>query len=292
MIGKIMICGVVISYNPSAAILTNIEALRGQVEHVLVVDNTPKTHSMSILTDLENLNCCTVIRNGKNLGMAAALNIGIRYAMAEDFEWVILFDQDSRICENFITGMMSGCACTSGHGKAGVLFPRCKDSRLGVFLPTDRAANGDVRDCMTSGSMVHAGTFRALGMMDEELFIDYVDLDFCLRLRAAGLKLVECPEAVLMHSLGRMTQHRLLGKTFSTTNHSAKRRYYITRNRLVVMRRYFRFDRQWAFGDFRSMVKESIKILFCEKDKLAKAGYMLRGIFDAAFNRLGPRVEL
>lgn len=289
---KPLICAVVVLYRPPMQVLANVERLLGEVGCVVAVDNTPTGDVGESIEQLQRLRGCTVLRNGQNLGIAAALNIGIRYALAEGFEWVILFDQDSRIGDNFIAGMLPADAGVSGHPHPGVQCPRYKDELLGIFLPTYRTANGDVCACMTSGSLIHANTFRALGMMDEGFFIDYVDLDFCLRVRAAGMKVIERQDAVLMHSLGRMTQHRFMGKTFSTTNHSAKRRYYITRNRFTVMRRYLRSDREWVIGDFKGMVKESIKILVVENDKLAKAGYMLRGLFDAVFNRMGPRVAL
>lgn len=285
-------CAVVVSFRPSAAILTNVELLQRQVSHVVVVDNTPQSHPVEVLNDLERLDGCTVIRNGENLGIAAALNVGIRRAISMGCEWVITFDQDSQVLEGFMDGMFSGLSAEAGKCRIGVLFPRYKDARLGTFLPTHRATNGDVVACMTSGSMVHADTFRTFGPMDERLFIDYVDLDYCLRLRAAGLKVIECPEAVLTHSLGRITQHKLLWKKFTTTNHSAKRRYYITRNRLVLIRRYMFKDSEWAVADFKGLIVEGIKMLLVEEDRIAKVGYMLRGVFDATFNRLGPRVLL
>ncbi len=287
-----MVCGVVVSYYPSEKVLGNIELLRRQAGRVVVVDNTPQAHAPAILNDLERLGGCTVVRNNKNLGMAAALNIGIRHAISLGFEWIITFDQDSQIPDKYIEGMLSTYHKLSNPTQAGILCPRYEDTRLGILLHTHRAKNGDVFACMTSGSMIHAETFRLFGDMDERLFIDYVDLDYSLRLRAAGLKVIECPDAVLTHSLGRITQHKLLWKPFTTTNHSAKRRYYITRNRLIVYKRYLFKDSEWVIADFKGLIVETAKILLVEKDKLAKAGYMLRAVFDAAFGRMGKRVPL
>ena len=287
-----MVCGVVVSYYPLEKVLGNIEVLRQQVGHVVVVDNTPQAHAPGILNDLEQLSGCTVIRNNQNLGIAAALNIGIRHAVSMGFEWIVTFDQDSQIRENYIEGMLSTYHNESCQNKVGILCPRYEDARLGILLHTHRANNGDVFACMTSGSMIRAETFQSFGPMDEGLFIDYVDLDYCLRLRSAGLKVIECSDTVLTHSLGRIAQHKLLWKTFTTTNHSAKRRYYITRNRLVLIRRYWLQDSEWAMRDFKGLIFETAKIVLVEKDKLAKAGYMLRAVFDAAFGRLGQRVPL
>ena len=259
---------------------------------MVVVDNTPDSQPSSVIYDLERMDVCTVIRNHKNLGIATALNIGIRRAIAMGFPWIVTFDQDSQIPSGYVEAMLSGYDEAAEHCRVGMLCPRYRDARLGRLLPTRRANNGDIMDGMTSGSMIQAETFLSFGPMEEDFFIDYVDLEYCLRLRTAGLKIVECPKAVLSHSLGRITEHNFLGRRTSTTNHSAKRRYYITRNRLVVMKRYFSKDREWVIGDFKGMVADMAKIFLLEKDRLAKARYIFQGICDALLGRLGPRVPL
>lgn len=286
------VCGVLVSYHPSVDVLRNARLLLRQVDYLVVVDNTQGVSGPGILCDLESLETCTVIRNKQNVGIAAALNIGIGYAISRGISWIIMFDQDSQVGDGYVEAMLSTWYGAAKRCQAGIVCPRYRDARLGCFLPTHRSASGDVVACMTSGSMIRAETFQSYGPMDERLFIDYVDLDYCLRLRAAGLKIIESDKAILVHSLGSITQHQLLWKTFSTTNHSAKRRYYITRNRLVLIVRYFIRDREWALADLKGMVLEAGKSLLVETDRLAKVGYMLRAVFDAMFNRLGPRVPL
>jgi len=287
-----LVCGVVISFHPSSQILKNVEALSRQVGHVVVVDNTPDSCTVNVLGDLERLDICTVIRNQKNLGIATALNIGIRQAISMGLDWIITFDQDSHIPDRYVEAMLLGYEEAAKHCRVGIMCPKYQDAGLGVLLYTHKAANGDVFACMTSGSMMQASRFDLLGSMEEDLFIDYVDLEYSLRMRAAGFKVIECSKAILAHSLGRITQHKIFSKKYTTTNHSAKRRYYITRNRLVLIKRYFYQDREWALADFTGMVKETVKIFLAEQDKVSKARYIGLGIWDAIFNRLGPRVPL
>lgn len=287
-----LVCGVLISFHPSSQILKNVEVLSWQVGHVVVIDNTPDSGAVNVLSDLERLETCTVIRNRKNLGIATALNIGIRQAISQGFPWIITFDQDSQIRDGYIKEMLSAYREAARHTQVGMLCPRYEDARLGIVFPTPRNANGDVFGCMTSGSMIQAETFQALGPMEDAFFIDYVDYEYCLRMRAAGFKIIECPKAILVHSLGRITRHKIFGKNLFTTNHSAKRRYYITRNRMVLIRRYFSKDREWVVAHFKAMVMESVMIFLAEQDKLSKARYIVRAIWDAIFNRLGPRVAL
>ena len=288
-----LVCGVVISYKPSPEIVGNVEVLRSQMARVVVVDNTetPDAATLGVLASLEQIPGCTVLRNGRNLGIAAALNIGIRHAIAEGFSWIATFDQDSRIRGGYVDAMLSAYR-SAASGNIGMLCPRYEDARLGTALPIYRDAHGDVFACMTSGAMMEAKMFERIGPMEEAFFIDYVDLEYCLRMRAAGLKIMECKSAVLTHSLGRMTQHRILGRSFSATNHSAKRRYYITRNRVVLMRRYFSTHRDWVVADLKGMAMEAVIMLLVERDRMAKIGYMMRALYDGACNRLGPGVAL
>ncbi len=104
--------------------------------------------------------------------------------------------------------------------------------------------------------------------------------------------MIECSNAVLAHSLGKATSHRMFGCTFFTTNHSPGRRYYITRNRLTLIKRYCLKEREWALAEVKALMKDAVKILLVEKDKLAKSKYMTRAVYDAIFGRLGPRVPL
>lgn len=285
-------CAVVVTYNPSPDVLENVRLLGGQVGHVVVVDNTAASKDPAVLHQVEQLEACTVLRNRSNLGIATALNLGIRHAIALGFPWIITFDQDSRVPEGYMEAMFATYRQAAGHCRVGMLCPRYRDPRLDVFLYTSRAASGNVLACMTSGSMFQAATFQQFGPMEDDFFMDYVDHEFCLRLRAAGFQIIQCPNAVLAHSLGRITRHRLLGKSYTTTNHSAKRRYYITRNRLVLIRRYYSIDRAWAMGELKGLFVETIKILLAEQDKLSKARYICLGIYDALRFRMGPRVSL
>lgn len=286
------VCAIIISYKPTQDLYRRVEMLCGQSSHALIVDNTPANIDTDILTVVERLHGCTVIRNGKNFGIAAALNIGIRWAIAAGFQWVITFDQDSQVSDGFVDASLRTYEIHAKAVKVGIVCPRYKDAQSGVLLEAHKGADGYLRDCMTSGSMMNAEAFMSIGPMEERLFIDSVDHEYCLRMRVAGWKIVESPDSLLFHSLGRMTFHRFLGRRISTTNHSPERRYYMCRNRLVLIQRYLLEDPNWAFAELRGLVMDSVKVLLMEDAKLAKVRYMVRGTVDAFFRRMGPRVEL
>ena len=234
------ICAVLITYNPSPGVIKNVQVLSEQVSHVVIVDNTPHADTPAVVADLELLDRCEVIRNRKNLGIATALNIGIQRAISLGCEWIFTFDQDSQVTGGYTEKMLRAYEEASRGSKMGMVFPAYRDARLGHTYAPPRPTNGDVLVGMTSGALLHRDTFTYVGPMESEFFIDQVDHEYCLRMRSLGLRLIDCPEAILIHSLGHITFHSLWGRGFATSNHSPKRRYYITRNRLVLIKRYFR----------------------------------------------------
>lgn len=286
------VCAVLVSYRPMPEVEKNIALLLDQLAHVVVVDNTPQTQQAALLDHLEQMDRCTVIRNCKNLGIATALNIGIRHAIALGFSWIITFDQDSQICGGYVEGMLATYRECSTHSRVGIVFPEYRDACLGHTLPPARSSDGEALVCMTSGALIHAETFIAIGPMEDQLFIDQVDHEYCLRLRSHGMSVIESPRAVLQHSLGHISLHTLLGRPLATANHRAERRYYVTRNRLLLIKRYWRKDREWVKFDSKNMVMETLTLLLFERNRVKKMLYILRGALDAVLNRLGPRVAL
>ena len=257
------VCAVIVTYNPRAMFIDNIVAVAAQAGHVVVVDNGSSGETEQHLLELATRPCCKVIRNHENLGIAAALNLGAKYAMEAGFEWVCTFDQDSRICDRFISKMLEAYEQAAHPEEVALLIPRYVDRESGIEVRLRRMRNGEILTAMTSGSMIPVSAIHQLGFFDESLFIDAVDTDFCLRARRQGMLILQS-SAVLLHSLGRTTYHRLFGLRFGTTNHSASRHYYITRNRLRLLARY-RADWPWVWREIRGMVFDDAKILLDRK---------------------------
>lgn len=287
---KGQVCAVLVSYNPSPEILANAQILLEQVAHLIVVDNTlsPGAVAADVLRRLERLEACTVIRNGANLGVAAALNLGFKAALSEEFSWIITFDQDSQVSEGYIEAICSAYAASSEPSQIGILCPAYRHATLDAAHPPLKRSNGELLVWMTSGSMMKSETYLKLGPFEEQLFIDGVDTEYALRMHAAGYKMVEVPQAILKHSLGNTMPHVFFGRRIFVTNHSPKRRYFITRNRLILLWRYFNKDKEWAKYELTDLIKGTVALFLYEQDRFLKAGYMVRAVRDATLGRMGP----
>ncbi len=96
------ICAVVVAYVPDEGFETRLRAILPQVARLVVVDNTPQPISLSpelMAVWGERLHC---IANHANMGVAAALNQGLEYALRQGCPWVLTFDQDTRCHSNMV----------------------------------------------------------------------------------------------------------------------------------------------------------------------------------------------
>jgi rhamnosyltransferase len=280
------ICAVVTTYHPGPEFGVNIALLRSQVDDVIVVDDGSSPQSLARTQEICRKNGVTLLANASNLGIATALNVGCSAAVERGFEWVATFDQDSSITPNFISSMLDvGCSSTL----IGIVAPQYVDRASGEAMPQHDVDQQEVMATMTSGSMLRLSAYRKAGPFRNDFVIDFVDHEYCLRLRSVGLRIVKAPNACLIHSLGRTRYHGFGRRRVVVTHHSATRRYYITRNRLCVLWRYRR-EYGWLLLDLRAFLMETIKIVLYEEHKLQKLRATILGLVDFARGKMGQRM--
>jgi rhamnosyltransferase len=146
----------------------------------------------------------------------------------------------------------------------------------------------EVTEVITSGSMVELATSDTLGGFDEALFIDYVDVDYCLRVGRVNRSVMVAAAARLQHRLGARRPARLLGKDFRPMHHPAFRHYYMARNRVRVWRRHAIAVPHWAVFDFCFAVFNGFRVLAFERNKWAKLKAITLGTWDGLRGRTGP----
>lgn len=280
---------VIVTFNPDAGFLDRLASIASQAGRTVVVDNGSAPAFVNKLQeDAQALARVTIVALGDNLGIAKALNVGLDHLAAQGFVWAYTFDHDSLPMENFFHAME--VAIDSEHNVA-IFAPEFVDeSSMASLTPTigrSERAGRDILTTMTSGNLVNLPVWSAAGKFDERFFIDYVDHEYCLRVKAQGHRIVQVSAAVLAHNLGKRSLHGPRFHQVSTTNHSATRRYYITRNRLWVYRRYLFTFPAWVLNDMRSFAKETVKVVLFEEQKLTKVWAMLRGTSAAIRGRWG-----
>ena len=284
------VCGLVITYFPDPSLLNNLKLLCAQAAEVLVVDNGSEEASADLLLRAEKELGIRVIRNQRNLGIAAALNIGIKYVITAGYRWVATFDQDSTVTPGFFEAMLAAYEACGFRGKVPLIAPvLCISGEEAEHLGKTKSAGkySLTRTAMTSGSLIKTEVFEQAGFYDEGFFMDYVDYDFCLRLWRRGWRLIRAERAFLVHRLGLAEAHSFLGFRVTTKSHSAWRRYYIMRNRVIIFKRYAFSSPLWCLHDFFWIFLELTKIILLEQEKGSKFRNMLRGFADGLAGKTG-----
>jgi rhamnosyltransferase len=285
-------CAVVITFRPPASVLDNLAKVRPQVDRLVVVDNGSSPELLSPFHAAAQDLGFTLIENGVNLGIAAALNTGVRWAKAQGFQYVALFDQDSTVTESFIPAMLAEYESHPDRKNLALVTPCQVNRNDGLTRVHGCAKDGGPLVAITSGSLMPIEIFDRCGWFEEGLIIDCVDHEYCLRARSLGYTLAECRKAVLLVAVGAATCHRAFGLKINATHHSARRRYYMTRNRLVMVKRFWKRQPGWCFRTIRDVLQSTINLTLVEEERWSKLTHTARGVYDALCGRMGKVVEL
>lgn len=277
---------VMVLYHPEKELLKkNIDAILPQVEKLYIVDNTPANSpqgATSPLTfDKEKIRYFGL---GINRGIAMAQNIGIEHAIYDGAEMIYFLDQDS-ISPNDIIKRLTGLydELTAKGVKVGSLGALPINRATGEpYIQTTPSAEGiegitEVKELISSGSIIPRSVILDIGGMREELFIDGVDHEWCWR--GAGLKgyrFFVDNNSRLSHQLGR--GDRQLGWR-KVAIPSPIRTYYLYRN-IFILNRLGYVPKSFKV---KNGIKLALKIFYYPifiSPRLQYAKYIFKGIKD------------
>lgn len=282
---------VIVSYQPDSTIFATVRALLDQVTEIVVVDNGSDGPARERVEALGDLPGVSLVLSGSNRGIAAAMNTGAAFGTDRGWDWIATFDQDSVAPPGFIDALLEAHAAYPHPDRVAIVGPSYVDVASGYRYSRSQKGFSEpflpVQVTFTSGNLLKRSAFEDVGPFDEPFFIDYVDIEFCLRCRRNGYIIIEAPRAELHHRLGQSVRHRLGWRELAVTNHPPLRRYYNARNRVLVYRRYGLERPGWMLGDIALWVKEIVKVGLFEEDAGRKLAAMVRGVADAVWGRSG-----
>ena len=243
---------------------------------IILVDNTL---DRNLGIDLQRV---TYLPLYNNLGIAKALNVGFEKAYELGAEWVLTMDQDSELPSNILVEYQKYISLLY---KPAVLAPQ-----LNMYDGEHKQPSNDykeLKEALTSGSLISMKSWRESGGFKEELFIDGVDFEYCKHVRVLGYHVYQINSVVMQHHLGRTQEIRLFGKhLFYVTHHNYIRHYYMQRNSLYIYSLYKGLlpeTQKRYFFPYKSI----LKIIFFEQDKIRKLKYRYKGYIDYCNNRFG-----
>lgn len=256
----------IITFNPDLQRLKdNVDAVCPQVDEVLIIDNA-SSNLEAIRTMLRTFPSLHILNKSHNGGMSKALNQAMEWSERHGAGAVVLLDQDSVL----------------GSGAVG----RLKDALLpGVAIAAPAVVDRNNPDthgrksgreqvdyCITSGSLCDIGAWRTVGGYDESLFIDFVDFDYCIRLRMIGYTLIRDNDAVILHEIGKITRHGRL----TAYNHSAFRLRHMASDMLAYAHKHrtspthLKVNQRGTLGTYGVLATKALVIALFEDGKARK----------------------
>ena len=291
------VIAVVVTYQPNREnLLRLVRKTAAQLDNVLIVDNGSRSDMSRWLADTsENVE---LIALEQNFGIAKAQNYGIARAKDLRANYVVLFDQDSDPEPETLPSLIAAIErlMAEGHSVACV-GPRYIDKRQNNPTPfvrveglklvrTSCGKQSDVvpvDHLIASGSVIPITTLDAVGDMKEELFIDYVDLEWCERAMHRGYQTYGVCAAKMEHALGD-EPIKFLGTAYPAR--SPLRHYYMFRNAVWMYRQsYVRWN--WKVLDGLRLLRKYVFYTLFAKPRHVHFWMMTKGMWHGLTGKMG-----
>lgn len=297
------ILGLIVTFNPSPDFFSRLDSFYTQLDKIILVDNGSNPEVCRLLKQeaVHRKSSLTVIFNNTNQGVATALNQGFRWAIENGFSYIFTFDQDSSPGHGMLEIMLDVYGTHSEDGRLAVVAPVVIDRVVNIqarFLrPRNKllyervTCNEEVLEnvtfVITSGSLYDLAAYQQIGPFQDSFFIDYVDMEYCLRAQQHGYRIVVACKAHLDHRQGERQKRVFWGREHYPTFHSPLRWYFFGRNRVPMLRQYgFHFP-YWFMYEVFAGIYIFTKMLLFETHKFAKLRAFFRGVLDGIRGRMG-----
>lgn len=279
------VAAVIVTYNPDSGFKSRVSRLIDQVACLIVVDNASCLAARQAIKGLVSPKL-ELIQNERNMGIAFALNQGVRRSIELGCSWTLTLDDDTTVDDNIISELSKIYERYPNKDRLGIIAANARTARSGRILANckDRG-NGfvEVKTVITSGSLISNYAYQQIGPFRDDFFIEGVDLEYCLRLRKYGYKILLSCQPVMTHISGSGEERTFLGKTVLLDNHPSWRYYYRAKNFVCLIKSYLWYEPAWFFSASVNNVKTLAKIVLFEDDMIPKFRLMCSGAYDALF---------
>lgn len=274
---KIGSCTII--YNPDNKVIENIDTYSALMEKCVIVDNSD--YKTSINDYFKNNSKYIYIDLNGNKGIAFALNRGIEMLLSCGMEYALTMDQDSEFPTMYYNDIIKL-----------IEYYKKDYSVIGLNYNTDIDTSiskiNDIPYWLTSGNFLNIQDFYKVGMFMDDLFIDYVDIEYGYKLDKNNLKIGYLEGYSLNHIIGNPIKIQLFNKTYFAMNHSPIRYYYRYRNSYYL---YLKDKKFFKEKFFKEIFVNIPKMVLYENNKISKIKMIKKGIKDAKNGVLGKYDE-
>lgn len=236
---------IIVSFNGGKKVVDCLESIKDWP--LIIVDNNSTDKSVELIKELtssrvnplinnslmNNKSTIKLIENRTNLGFAGGVNVGMKYALKNGAEYVMLLNQDAKVEKGTIENLVE---VMKGDGKVGICGPLIFDNKkkiwsAGGVVDKKRYSGGHLFKIINGqkpyeidfisgcAMMIKKKILEKIGFFDERFFLYYEDVDFCFRARKAGFKSVFAPLAIVDHHYHKTADKEKIKEYFMARNH-------------------------------------------------------------------------
>lgn len=295
-----LLATVIVTYNRQLLLREALTAHSAQTlppARLLIVDNASTDETREMLRDEGWLDRPGVelLALPENTGGAGGFAAGMKHAIDSGAEWVWMMDDDAEPNPTALEELMHvaddpkqvyGSLAVNGDDTSWlttVLNPPLGEVERSDAVP----ARAEVQSLPFLGFLIHRSLVERIGLPDAGYFIAADDVEYCVRAQKAGAKIIMAGRSRIEHPKSRPYKVRVLGRTLTCLALPPWKRYYDTRNRLLIARKYYglRLFTQTIPGSFVRLFAALLK----EPHKLAQTHAFLTGFIDGLLGIKGKR---
>jgi GT2 family glycosyltransferase len=293
------ISAVVVTHNRKQLLGECLEALSNQtlpVNRIFVVDNASTDGTADWLSQWITSHDSNVelIALDSNLGGAGGFSEGLRRSVSEGYEWTWMMDDDAHPFPTALEEINSVASDTNNvYGSLAVCGDAASwpltlaDGSRTISFAGGAPSHAAVESIPMLGFFIHRSLVSKIGYPDSDFFIAADDIEYCLRARRSGSSIILAGRSRISHPQAKRTVVKLFWKKMSYLSLSPMKRYYDTRNRILIAREYYGI-RLFTHAIPGTIVRFVIA-LWREPGKLAQVRAFAAGILDGILGRKGIR---
>lgn len=278
-------------YKDTLEAVKSLEKISYENYKIVIVDNNSTDNSYNILKEKLGEKHY-IVQSGKNGGFAFGNNIGIKFALDNDADYVLLINNDTTVKEDFLDILVSTIEKKENIGLATGLILNYYDKDkiwfgggdinwnkfFGMHIDENKSIKevslkeGEITFATGCLMLIKSETLKSIGLLSEEYFMYYEDVDFCANLQKNNYKIYYNPKSIIYHKISAA----------SGENESPFAIEWNTRNRIKFMKKYkgmvskFKYIKTVIYFYLTRLIK-ILEYIF--KGRNDKVSALLKGIF-------------
>lgn len=270
-------------YMPKPEEIENVLKYVDELDYCFLLDDSAHDNSSIVKPLVEKFRGkVEYYMNPQNIGLVGSVNNGFRMAIEKGADWVLVMNPDGTF-QNDAIYIFKKYIESSDTDNVGIICPRFNIDRRPKEAGTGTT---EVKYSDMTGCLYSTKVLSKIGYFDPDTYFYGLDLEYCLRARNNGYKIIECSEAVLNHKPADTFNVKIFGKTVMRCGIDMPQRYYYQfRSAYYICKKYHSFY-CFAFSIYKWM---KVVLFFDNKKEYFQ---MIRlGIYDAKHGFYGKITE-